>query len=46
MEDLQINNLNDRIIRLTQYVSEKNIFDQNKNFNALYLKKNPFFFRK
>ena len=46
MEDLQINNLNDRIIRLTQYVIEKNIFDQTKSFNALYLKKNPFFFRK
>ena len=43
MEDLQINNLNDRIIRLTQYVIEKNIFDQTKSFNALYLKKNPFF---
>ena len=43
MEDLQINNINDRIMRLTQQIIEKNIFQPNQTFNALYLKKNPFF---
>ena len=46
MEDLQINNINDRIMRLTQQIIEKNIFQPNQTFNALYLKKNPFFRKK
>ena len=39
----RINNLNDRMIRLTQYVNEKNTFDQNKCFNVFFFMKNPFY---
>jgi len=46
MKDLEINNLHDRILRLTRPVQEDNIFDKNKKVSMLYLKKNPFFNKK
>ena len=46
LEDLEIGNLHDRILRLTRPVQEDNIFDKTKKISALYLKKNPFFNKK
>ena len=46
LEDLEIPNLQDRILRLTRPVTEDNIFDKTKKVSALYLKKNPFFNKK
>ena len=43
MDDLQINNLRDRVSRVAQVVPESNLFNKDKNINYLYLKKNPFF---
>ena len=46
MEDLELGNvLNDKIMRITQTVNEKNIFDNNIKFTSFYLKKNPFFIK-
>ena len=39
------NVLNDKIMRITQTVNEKNIFDNNIKFTSFYLKKNPFFIK-
>ena len=46
LDDLEIHNLQDRILRLTRPVQEDNIFDKSKKISALYLKKNPFFNKK
>ena len=46
LEDLEIHNLQDRILRLTRPLQEDNIFDKTKKISALYLKKNPFFNKK
>ena len=46
LQDLEIGNLHDRIMRLTRPVQEDNIFDKNKKISMLYLKKNPFFNKK
>ena len=46
LEDLEIGNLQDRIMRLTRPVQEDNIFDKTKKISVLYLKKNPFFNKK
>jgi hypothetical protein len=46
LKDLEIGNLNDRILRLTRPVQEDNIFDKNIKNSMLYLKKNPFFNKK
>jgi hypothetical protein len=46
LEDLEIGNLHDRILRLTRPVQEDNIFNKTKKISALYLKKNPFFNKK
>ena len=46
LEDLEISNLHDRILRLTRPVQEDNIFNKTKKISALYLKKNPFFNKK
>ena len=43
LDDLEINNLQDRILRLTRPLQEDNIFDKTKKISSLYLKKNPFF---
>ena len=46
MEDLELGNvLNDKIMRITQTVNEKNIFDNNIKFTSFYLKKNPYFIK-
>ncbi|MCQ2816293.1 MAG: sister chromatid cohesion protein DCC1 [archaeon] len=42
-EDLSLANLVDRINRLTQVVSEENLFNKEKKISYLYLKKNPFY---
>ena len=46
LDDLEIPNLQDRILRLTRPLQEDNIFDKTKKISALYLKKNPFFNKK
>ena len=46
MEDLEIGNVHDRILRLTRPAQEDNIFDKTKKISALYLRKNPFFNKK
>ena len=46
LKDLEIGNVQDRIMRLTRPVQEDNIFDKTKKINVLYLKKNPFFNKK
>ena len=46
LDDLEINNLQDRILRLTRPLQEDNIFDKTKKISSLYLKKNPFFNKK
>jgi len=46
LQDLEIGNLHDRILRLTRPVQEDNIFDKTKKNSMLYLKKNPFFNKK
>jgi hypothetical protein len=46
MEDLELGNLlNEKIMRITQTVNEKNIFDNNIKFTSFYLKKNPYFIK-
>ena len=46
LDDLEINNLQERILRLTRPLQEDNIFDKTKKISSLYLKKNPFFNKK
>ena len=46
LQDLEIGNLHDRILRLTRPVQEDNIFDKTKKNSMLYRKKNPFFNKK
>ena len=46
LQDLEIANVQDRIMRLTRPVQEDNIFDKTKKISSLYLKKNPFFNKK
>ena len=46
LEDLEIPNLQDRILRLTRPLQEENIFDKTKKISALYLRINPFFNKK
>ena len=46
LEDLEIPNLQDRILRLTRPLQEENIFDKTKKISAIYLKKNPFYNKK
>lgn len=46
LDDLEIPNLQDRILRLTRPLQEDNIFDKSKKISTLYLKKNPFFNKK
>ena len=46
LDDLEIPNLQDRILRLTRPLQEDNIFDKSKKISSLYLKKNPFFNKK
>ena len=46
MEDLEIGNVHDRILRLTRPTQEDNIFHKTKKIAALYLRKNPFFNKK
>ena len=46
LQDLEIGNFHDRILRLTRPFQEDNIFDKTKKNSMLYLKKNPFFNKK
>lgn len=43
MSDLEIGNLHERVGRITQVVTETNIFDKTKQLSYFYYKKNPFF---
>ena len=43
MNDLEIPNLHEKVGRVTQTVTEQNIFDKSKQLTYFYYKKNPFF---
>lgn len=46
LNDLELPNLQDRILRLTRPIQEDNLFDKTKKNTALYLKINPYFKKK
>lgn len=43
MNDLEVPNLHEKVGRVTQTVTEQNIFDKSKQLTYFYYKKNPFF---
>ena len=46
LNDLELPNLQDRILRLTRPIQEDNLFDKTKKNAAIYLKINPYFKKK